>query len=192
MITLGFDTSAAHCAAALWRDGSVVAQERETMKRGQAERLMGLLEEILAEQSLSWSDLDVLGVGVGPGNFTGIRVAVSAARGLALALDIPAIGVNRFDVILAAFGDDALPCVAAPQDAVYVQDALNAPELISMEQAQGLGRSLQFEPEDFNPAPFIAQIAAARGGLDLPRPAPLYIKSADAAPARDAPPRIIR
>ena len=59
------------------------------MARGQAERLVPMLEEMLAEAGLGWRDLDALGVCTGPGNFTGIRISVSAARGLALALDVP-------------------------------------------------------------------------------------------------------
>ena len=192
MIVLGFDTSAAHVAAALLQNGEIIAQQREAMKRGQAERLMVMLEGLLENQSLEFADLNAIGVGVGPGNFTGIRVAVSAARGLALGLKIPAIGVNRFDVIRAAFGSDGLPSVRAPQDNIYVQEKTNAPRLISIEEAQALEKTLQFEPDDFNPAPFITQIAAARAGSETHRPAPLYIKSADAAPARDAPPTIIR
>ena len=67
MIVLGFDTSAAHVAAALWRDGELLAEQREEMSRGQAERLMVMLEDMLVEQNLKWSDLDAIGVGVGPG-----------------------------------------------------------------------------------------------------------------------------
>ena len=192
MIVLGFDTSAAHCAAALWCDGDIVASAREEMKRGQAERLMGLLEEMLTQQSITWRDLDAIGVGVGPGNFTGIRVAVSAARGLALGLGIPAIGVNRFDVIVAAFGTQGSPAVRAPQDQVYVLQQGSAPQLVALEVAEALPDPLLFEPQGFNPSPFIAQIAAARMDTQIERPAPLYIKSADAAPARDAPPTILR
>ena len=61
------------------------------MPRGQAERLMSLLNELLEEASLDWSDIGKIGVCTGPGNFTGIRIAVSAARGLALGLEIPAV-----------------------------------------------------------------------------------------------------
>lgn len=187
---LAFDTSAAHCAAALLRNGQILAEQREPMLRGQAERLMVLLEEMLAEHGLSWSDLDAIGVGVGPGNFTGIRVSVSAARGLALGLGIPAIGVNRFEIVT-NFSDAAgLPCVSAPQDKIYVQEADQDPRMIEMTEAQNLGQPLIFDPEDFNPTATIAKIAAARVDEDYPRPAPLYIKSADAAPARDAPPQI--
>ncbi|TGN47811.1 tRNA (adenosine(37)-N6)-threonylcarbamoyltransferase complex dimerization subunit type 1 TsaB, partial [Paracoccus liaowanqingii] len=94
LIVLGFDTSAAHCAAALLQGGALVAARHEDMAKGQAERLMPMLEELLVEAGLGWRDLDVIGVGTGPGNFTGIRVGVAAARGLAVALRIPAIGVG--------------------------------------------------------------------------------------------------
>ena len=65
---LAFDTSGPYCAAAfLWRGDAII--RCEAMARGQAERLMGLLEEVLAEAGQTWRDLDAIGVGVGPGNF---------------------------------------------------------------------------------------------------------------------------
>ena len=88
---LAFDTSAAHCAAALLCAGKIEVRVDE-MARGQAEHLMPMLEEVLAAQGLTWADLDAIGVGTGPGNFTGIRISVAAARGLALGLGIPAVG----------------------------------------------------------------------------------------------------
>lgn len=191
MIVLAFDTSAAHVAVALMRDAQVLKAQREEMSRGQTERLMVLLDQMLAEQNSTWQQLDAIGVGIGPGNFTGIRVSVSAARGLALGLGIPAIGVTRFDVIKAMNGETGIPSIATPQNKVYVEETSGAPRLIERSQAEGLGRPLQFDPEGFNPAPLIAKIAARRINDPHSRPAPLYIKSADAAPARDAPPRII-
>ena len=191
MIVLGFDTSAAHVAAALFRDGEIVAETREDMLRGQAERLMVLLEEILDSQRITWRDLDAIGVGVGPGNFTGIRVAVSAARGLSLGLGVPAIGINRFEVIESGLTRSGIPSVHAPQDKVYVKDAKGEQRLLLAQDANALGEKLNFEPEGFNPAPTIARLAAEQIHETHARPAPLYIKSADAAPARDAPPQII-
>ena len=93
---LAFDTSAAHCAAALLLGDRIITRVDE-MAKGQAEHLMVMLEEVLSGEDLSWKDLDGIGVGVGPGNFTGIRIAVSAARGLALGLGKPAIGINGFE-----------------------------------------------------------------------------------------------
>jgi tRNA threonylcarbamoyladenosine biosynthesis protein TsaB len=58
---------------------------------------MPMLDAVLAEAGKDWRDLTALGVGVGPGNFTGIRLAVAAARGLALGLRIPAVGVSVFE-----------------------------------------------------------------------------------------------
>ena len=71
------------------------------MDRGQAERLLPMLEEMLAEAGVGWRDLDGIGVVTGPGNFTGVRLAVAAARGLALALGIPAVGVTVFEALAA-------------------------------------------------------------------------------------------
>lgn|GEM_PF-63947 len=106
---LGFDTSAAHCAAAVICGDRLLAQRVEPMTKGQAERLFPLLEEVLAEAGLAWSDLDAIGVGIGPGNFTGIRISVAAARGLALSLGIPAAGVSATE---AAACDVPRPCRA--------------------------------------------------------------------------------
>ena len=111
---LGFDTSAAHCAAAVLDGERCLATRVEEMGRGQAERLMPLLEELLAEAGLNWRDLHRIGVGVGPGNFTGIRISVAAARGLALGLGIPAIGVSTFDAIQLA-DPEAAAAVPAPR-----------------------------------------------------------------------------
>jgi len=76
------------------RAGAVVP-----MARGQAEELVPLLERVMAEAECALSDLAALGVGIGPGNFTGTRIAVATARGLALALGRPAIGISTFDLV---------------------------------------------------------------------------------------------
>ena len=96
-LVLGFDTSAAHCAAALVSGDRVLAQAHEDMPRGQAERLMPMLVDVLAQGGAAWSSLCAIGVGIGPGNFTGIRISVAAARGLSLGLGVPAIGVSVLD-----------------------------------------------------------------------------------------------
>ena len=98
-LVLAFDTSAAHCAAALVRGPAVLAARHEPMDRGQAERLLPMLEELMAEAGTGWTALDGIGVVTGPGNFTGVRLAVAAARGLALGLGIPAVGVSIFEAL---------------------------------------------------------------------------------------------
>ena len=121
---LAFDTSGPHCAAALLMGGKVVASRHEEMKRGQAERLFPMLDEVMGKVGAVWEELDAIGVGVGPGNFTGIRISVSAARGLALSLGKPAIGVNTFDINFEMVNRPPGRVAAAipgPRQGVYVQ-----------------------------------------------------------------------
>lgn len=101
-LVLSFDTAAAHCAAALVSGDQILGAMSEPLFKGQAERLIPMLEELLTGAGKNWSDLDLIAVGIGPGNFTGVRISVSAARGLALSLGIPAVGVSVFEAL--AFG----------------------------------------------------------------------------------------
>lgn len=101
------------------------------MERGQADRLMPLLEDLLAEAGLAWRDLGAIGVGVGPGNFTGVRIGVSAARGLALGLGIPAVGVSGFEQMLQGYGyaGRLMVSLPAPAGQAYIQTFLGTTPL---------------------------------------------------------------
>ncbi len=182
---LAFDTSAAHCAAALLFEGRCVTRA-EAMARGQAERLMPLLQELLEQEGLRFADLARIGVGTGPGNFTGIRIAVSAARGLGLALEIPVVGVSCLQALRTASGQESA-AIAAPRGMAYVQSGDGAPQLLPVSAvptpAAWLGA----------PAELVAAIAALARATQVPAPppAPLYLRPADAAPARDAPPCLL-
>lgn len=184
---LAFDTSAAHCAAALLdADGVLLARQGEAMARGQAERLMPLLEALLARSGLGWRDLGALAVGVGPGNFTGIRIAVSAARGLALGLGIPAHGISGFDALTLDRPDHAA-VLPAPRGQVWLRRPGQAPELAATAPRE-VALAEMGDPAELAEA--IARVALARPLPDAP-PAPLYLRPADAAPARDAPPVLL-
>ena len=214
---LAFDTSAAHCAAAFVMDGAVRVTRLEPMARGQAERLMPLLEEVLAEAGAGWADLAGLAVGIGPGNFTGVRIAVAAARGLALGLRVPVVGISGFELLLRP--DDAgdlLLCLPAPRDQVYVQAfrdgrPVDAPRLIDPAAPEGLAPTVatvrghgadqiahalgtRAEPADTTD---FARLLGARAAwrlaqpADGTRPAPLYVRPPDAAPPSDPPPVIL-
>ena len=184
---LAFDTSAAHCAAALFSDGEAFVRVEE-MKKGQAERLMPMLEEILADAELVWQDLDAIAVGIGPGNFTGIRIGVAAARGLALGLGKPAIGVSNLEAQVLGIERPVQACIPAPRGMAYVQtfgDEGAEPELVAM-------------PSDPIPMPTAEQmiknmvnIAASKIGDAHERPKPLYVRAPDAAPSKTPAPVIL-
>jgi len=188
-IILAFDTSAAHCAAALLRGDQIVTSRIEAMSRGQAERLMPLLEDVLAEVDCSWQDLRAIGVGVGPGNFTGIRISVSAARGLALGLGIPAVGVSGFEA-LAELSAEGLPAIRAPREQVYVKLPDRGPLLLPQAEAEAYGPLILNDDADAQ-VRAIARVAARNWQSESQAPAPLYVRPADAAPSRDAPPVLL-
>lgn len=195
---LAFDTAAPHCAAAVLLDGQLVAHAEEPMQKGQAERLMSLCDDLLTSAGLSFEVLTAIGVGIGPGNFTGIRISVAAARGLALGLGVPAVGVSSFDAL--RYGHDG-PCataIDARRDQLYFQrfDGAEAAGPIML-PAQNLPPhagplfGATGRPPPCPIAEAIAHLAAERYSTTAQRPAPLYLRAADAAPARDAPPVIL-
>lgn len=194
-VILAFDTSAAHCAAALL-SGDQVWLKSEAMEKGQAERLMPLIAELLAEAGVVLADVTAIGVGTGPGNFTGVRISVAAARGLALGLAVPAIGVTRLEA--AAFG---LPRpITVIEDArrgeVYVQrfdlDGPGVARIVAAEDLVTEGAVAGRDGLESLPiAEAIARIALGRVGTVQPRPAPFYLRGADAAPPSDPPPVIL-
>jgi tRNA threonylcarbamoyl adenosine modification protein YeaZ len=193
------DSSAAHCAAALLWDGGL-AEAYEPMSTGQAEHLLPMAEALLAGQGLGWRDVTLLAVGTGPGNFTGVRIAVAAARGLALGLGVRLVGVTALQAL--RFGHPgALACLDARRGAVYVQGegaavlsdwedlAGYAPQTVIGHRAEELAARFggRVVPEPAL-APALALVAAAgEGGA----PAPFYLRGADALPPSDPPPVIL-
>ena len=101
MKVLAFDCSGASCSAAVVIDDRPAAQRFAAMERGHAETLLPMIETVLREAALAPATLDLLAVTIGPGSFTGLRIGLAAARGLALARKLPAIGVPSFDTIIA-------------------------------------------------------------------------------------------
>ncbi len=93
---LALDAAGGACSAALWADGAIAQWRRELMARGHAEALMPMARDVVAD--IGFQNLDLVAVAVGPGGYTGLRIAISAARGLGLALDIPVLGVGSLDV----------------------------------------------------------------------------------------------
>ncbi len=171
------------------------------MGRGQAERLFPLLEAVLTEGGASWRDLSALGVGTGPGNFTGIRISVAAARGLALSLGIPAVGVTALEAAVYGLPEPVTAMIDARRERAYVQRfPEGSPQLVALAEFRpdtpvtGPGAGLIAGEALAQPVPVAeatARIAAGRFATETRAAAPLYIRPADAAPARDLPPVIL-
>lgn len=190
-VILAFDTTAAHCAAALLSGDDILAVRVDPMVKGQAEHLMGMLAEVLAAHGFVWADLTAIGVGIGPGNFTGIRISVAAARGLALGLGIPAIGVNGFDAAAHGLTRPLRVAIPAPRDLAYWQDLTDdRPELARLGPLSDVGHAIWPAPPETT-LTAIARITAQRSLSPQPRPAPLYVRPPDAAPSRDAAPVLL-
>ena len=188
------------------------------MQKGQAEALFPLLEDVL-KGVWDWQEIDAIGVGIGPGNFTGTRIAVSAARGLGLSLGIPVFGVSTFEIVRGWPGGRKLISLPAPRDQAYVQGFVNAdpigpPRLIDpahtptdLQLSFGMevhghratDIAKEFDAKGFDkeaePDPgLMAEMAEDRyltaKAWPAP-PAPLYVRPPDAAPASDPPPVIL-
>ncbi|HEY7207723.1 MAG TPA: tRNA (adenosine(37)-N6)-threonylcarbamoyltransferase complex dimerization subunit type 1 TsaB [Gaiellaceae bacterium] len=113
MLTLAFDTATDVATSALVDDGEVLGER--------VSRAVTLLEDVdalLRQGGASAREVDLLAVGLGPGSFTGVRIGLATARGLALALDVPAAGVSTLDA-LAAGAPDAVPVIDARRKEVF-------------------------------------------------------------------------
>jgi tRNA threonylcarbamoyladenosine biosynthesis protein TsaB len=111
MLVLAIDTALSACSVALVKDGQTMASRIEPMARGQAERLAPMVRDIMAEYGLAFRQIDRVAVTRGPGAFTGLRIGLAFARGLALALGRPCVGITTLEVL--AYGASQIRTLAA-------------------------------------------------------------------------------
>jgi tRNA threonylcarbamoyladenosine biosynthesis protein TsaB len=141
LIVLGLDTCLDACSVAVWAEGRVLAASSEPMKRGHQERLAVMAQATMAEAGIGFPALDRVGVTVGPGSFTGLRVGLAFAKGLGLALDRPVVGLGVLEALaLDAGGGFVAAVVDARRDQVYLQvfdggRALMAPDVLPVDIA---------------------------------------------------------
>jgi tRNA threonylcarbamoyl adenosine modification protein YeaZ len=127
MLILAFDTATDVATSALVGDGEVLGER--------ASRAVTLLEDVdalLRQAGVHTRELQGLAVGTGPGSFTGVRIGLSTARGLALALGLPVAGVSTLDA-LAAGAPGALPVIDARRREVFVPGRVLAPADVEIE-----------------------------------------------------------
>jgi len=148
MILLAIDTAASLCAACVFDSdrGEERGRSVRDIGKGHAEQLMDVVGEALAAAQVGYASLGAIAVSVGPGSFTGIRVGVATARGLSLALQIPASGITTLDALAAearAQRSNAaiLAAIDAGRDGLYVAlydplgKQVQTPSIATLEEA---------------------------------------------------------
>ena len=96
---LAFDTTQGACSAAVARGGILLSQQFEIMARGQAERLIPMIEAVRQQAGVEHGEINLIAVTVGPGTFTGVRVGLAAARALALVHEQPVLGIGTLELL---------------------------------------------------------------------------------------------
>jgi tRNA threonylcarbamoyladenosine biosynthesis protein TsaB len=153
MLILAIDTALDACSAGVLDTdiAKMIAQESVPMKRGHAEALMPLIARIIREAGIAFADLDRIAVTTGPGSFTGLRVGLSAARGIALAANKPVVGLTTLTAYAAPLvsqnGEQpVISAIDARHDHVYFQvvsgdgSPLILPRVAPIEEALGASR----------------------------------------------------
>jgi tRNA threonylcarbamoyladenosine biosynthesis protein TsaB len=193
MLILAFDTATDVATSALVADGEVLGER--------SSRAIALLEDVdalLRQAGARTTDVEALAVGIGPGSFTGVRVGLATARGLALALGIPVAGVSTLDA-LAAGAPGAVPIVDARRGEIFVlqdEPRVLAPEDLelptgtvcvgsgavryrSVLERSGIEIPRDHDERHVPRARFHAQLARAFGSAEAVQPLYLRIPDAD-------------
>ncbi len=142
---LAIESALAACSVAALVDGCLAAHRFEPMARGHAERLLPMVRAVAAEAGLGFDAFDLFAVTVGPGHFTGLRVGLAAAQGLAMAWGRPLAGVTTLEAVAAAAPAGESPLVVALESKradLFVQvfsrgRALGPPESLAPERLAG-------------------------------------------------------
>ena len=122
MLTLAFESSARPASAALVRDGALISQYTQCSGLTHSRTLLPMAEDLLKNAETSMNDIDVFAVAHGPGSFTGIRIGVSAVKGLAWALEKKCVGVSTLEAMAwngLAAGGITCPVMDARRGQVY-------------------------------------------------------------------------
>ncbi|MBV8592975.1 MAG: tRNA (adenosine(37)-N6)-threonylcarbamoyltransferase complex dimerization subunit type 1 TsaB [Caulobacteraceae bacterium] len=208
-MTLAVDTCLGACTAALMRDGTLVATQSEAMTRGHQERLAPMVQETMAGAGLGFDAIDRFAATVGPGSFTGLRIGLAFAKGLALAMERPCVGVGALEALAASVEDGGLAAalIDAGRGRVFLQAfaggrALMAPDNLEVGNAAARLAELSIGEDIRLVGPGAALLAdsfptarpillAAPTALAIVRlaeradavpPRPLYLRAPDARP----------
>ncbi|MEO1141256.1 MAG: tRNA (adenosine(37)-N6)-threonylcarbamoyltransferase complex dimerization subunit type 1 TsaB [Pseudomonadota bacterium] len=207
MILLGIDTSAHLCAVCVYdaTEQKVYAEQTSDIGRGHAELLFDQIEACLKASGLEYSDISRVGVTIGPGSFTGVRVGLAAARGLGLSLNVDVVGVSTLDAgealaFQTGFDGELATILDARRDEAYCKWPNGVSEIrklkdinrILLEQNFAIcGSAIPILEENFDlknevihregvvPVELVCKIASTKP-VDNSSADPLYLRGADA------------
>ena len=188
-VVLAIDTAAPRLQLGLRHGDGRTTGMVEALAQGHAERLFPCLDALLAEAGLAYGDLDRVAVTTGPGSFTGLRIGLSAARGLGLALDIPVLGIpGLLAVSLSAPAGPVAVLLDARRGEAYLQlfSAPGIPAAPPALLAMAAARAAVPAASTLIESPFcdierLADFAAAADPAAWP-PEAAYLRAADAKP----------
>ena len=150
------------------------------MKKGQAEILFEVIENAIEKAKIEKTWIELIVVGIGPGNFTGIRIGLAAAKGLSLSLKVPVSGVNSFQASLYGQNDYEIAAIPAGQNLYYL-GTMNGDFKTKVPNDGTAPKGFAGRPKGKE---FITNMAIFGADLkfSLPKPTPLYMKAAAAQP----------
>ena len=153
------------CSVAVCSAGQVLANDQSLLGAKHAEKLLPMISKVMQQAEVQFADLDRIAVAKGPGSFTGIRIGISAARGLALAASKPLSGVNSLEALARGIRSDGQPILAvldAKRGRVYVQ--------ICAPSGSPLGKARVIRPPEIVGLLSEQRYAVGGTGLELVRP----------------------
>lgn len=182
MKILAFDVAIAGCTVAtLDTDTKAVYKNHIATERGQAEMLIPLIDEIVTQAGWRMSDIDRVAVTTGPGSFTGVRIGLSTARSLAMALDVPVFGMSTLDILCRQCEEKALVLIDTKRGDYYGQCAGQGAKIWSEEDVAGFNG-----PVIKDALPDIAILLQVAAEADLEEhyitssaPSPIYLRGAE-------------
>jgi tRNA threonylcarbamoyladenosine biosynthesis protein TsaB len=180
MLILAIDTALDACSAGIHdtRAARIIAHESLAMQRGHAEALMPLIARVMKSSGVGYADLARVAVTTGPGSFTGLRVGLSAARGIGLAAEKPVVGLTTLAAytapLVAADGDNpVIAAIDARHDQVYFQAVDGDGTTLVAPRVAPVAEALAATPPGASPCLVgnAAELLASRWPADAPPPA---------------------
>lgn len=202
---LAIDSAHHSCSAAVLEEENLLSFEKKEMERGQAEEMLPMIVRVMEKSGKTYQELSCIAVTIGPGSFTGVRVALAAARGIALASGLPMIGISVLEavaymankkkpdigevcVVLETKRDDFYSQRFKGRQPLSLPAAVGGDVLINIKEAVFIGNGIERLIKEYGSVPSIeiempaADTVARLAAEKTPTqefPSPLYLREAD-------------